>query len=99
MPMDLNFTSKWAIGGAFTMTSRTYTDRPRRDADNSYIAGTKQKNLMTTLTGSIRKRINEVAMVRLFASLVVASSNTKLEKYMPYNYTGNTLGISYNLSY
>jgi hypothetical protein len=99
VPLDLNITSKWAIGGAFNVTSRKYTDRPKRDANNNYIAGTKQENLMTTLTGSIRKRINDVAMVRLFYSLVVASSNAKFEQYMPYNYTGNSFGISYNLSY
>jgi hypothetical protein len=99
VPLDINVTSKWAIGGSVNMTSRQYTERPKRDADNNYILGTKQNNLMSTLTGSIRKRINDVAMVRLFYSLVVASSNTKFEKYMPYNYTGNTFGISYQLSY
>lgn len=99
VPVDLDVTSKWAIGGAFSVTSRSYTDRPRRDADNNYIAGTKQNNLMTTLTGSVRKRINDVAMVRLFYSLVVAGSNTKFEQYMPYNYTGNSFGVSYNLAY
>jgi len=101
VPLDINLskTSKWAIGGAFNVTSRKYTDRPERDANNNYLAGTKQQNLMTTLTGSIRKRINDVAMMRLFYSLVVASSNAKFEQYMPYNYTGNTFGISYQLSY
>jgi hypothetical protein len=99
LPVDLNITSKWALGGAMNVTSRQYTDRPRRDENNNYVAGTKQKNVMSTLTGSIRKRINDVAMVRLFYSLVVASSNAKFEKYMPYNYTGNTFGISYQLSY
>ncbi len=99
VPLDVNVTSKWALGGAINILSRTYTDRPKRDANNNYVAGSKQKNLMSTLTGSIRKRINDVAMVRLFYSLVVASSNAKFEKYMPYNYTGNTFGISYQLSY
>jgi hypothetical protein len=99
VPIDLDITSKWAIGGSLNMTSRHYTDRPRRDADNNYIAGTTQNNLMSTLTGSIRKRINDVATMRLFYSLVVASSNCKFEQYMPYNYTGNTFGVSYQLSY
>ena len=39
------------------------------------------------------------AMVRLFGSMIVASSNSKFEKYMPYNYTGNSFGIAYSLSY
>ncbi|MBI5745005.1 MAG: hypothetical protein HY952_10715 [Elusimicrobia bacterium] len=99
VPVDLNITGKWAVGGAMNITSRAYTDRAKRDSNNNYITGSKQKNMMSTLTGSIRKRINDVAMVRLFYSLVVASSNNKFEKYMPYNYTGNTFGLSYQLSY
>ncbi|MCX5793206.1 MAG: hypothetical protein NTY45_13460 [Elusimicrobia bacterium] len=99
VPLDLNITGKWAIGGAFNMTSRAYTDRLRRDSDNNYVAGEKQKNLMSTLTGSIRKRINDTAMWRLYYALTVASSNNKFEQYMPNNYTGNTLGLSYQLSY
>jgi len=98
LPLDLNITGKWAIGGSMNITSRTYCDRLRRDEDNNYVDG-QQKNLMSTLTGSIRKRINDTAMVRLSYSLVVASSNNKFEKYTPYNYTGNTFGLSYQLSY
>jgi hypothetical protein len=99
VPVDLNITGKWAVGGAMNITSRTYTDRAKRDENNNYMTGTKQKNLMSTLTGSIRKRINDVAMVRLFYALTVASSNNKFEKYMPSNYTGNTFGLTYQLSY
>jgi hypothetical protein len=98
VPIDLNITGKWAIGGSMNVTRRTYLKRGARDADNNYTS-TKQKNVMSTLTGSIRKRMNNVAKMRLFYSLVVASSNNKFEKYMPYNYTGNTIGVAYQLSY
>lgn len=98
VPVDLNITGKWAIGGSINVTSRTYK-RGARDAKNDYNFSKKQKNLMTTLTGSIRKRMNEAAMVRLFYSLTVASSNNKFEQYMPYNYTGNSIGVAYQLSY
>ncbi|MDO8805364.1 MAG: hypothetical protein Q7R35_13155 [Elusimicrobiota bacterium] len=98
MPLDLNITSKWAVGGAINLTRRAYDKRTARDANNNFTTE-KQVNNMTTLTGSIRKRINEVAMVRLFTSLIVANSNNKFEKYMPYNYTGNSFGIAYQLSY
>ncbi|HBA60324.1 MAG TPA: hypothetical protein DCZ92_05830 [Elusimicrobia bacterium] len=99
VPLDLNITGKWAIGGAINLISRTYTDRPRRDSDNNYVEGTQQKNTMSTLTGSIRKRINETASWRLYYALTVASSNNKFEKYMPSSYTGNTIGLAYQLSY
>jgi len=98
VPVDLNITSKWAIGGAFNIQRRAYDKRMARNEDNDFTTS-KQVNTMTTLTGSIRKRINEVAMVRLFGSFIVASSNTKFERYMPYNYTGNSFGIAYSLSY
>lgn len=98
VPVDLNITSKWAIGGSLNLTRRAYDTRLARDADNNFTTS-KQVNTMSTLTGSIRKRINDVAMVRLFGSMIVASSNSKFEKYMPYNYTGNSFGIAYSLSY
>jgi len=98
VPMDLNITGKWAVGGSINVTRRLYTKRGARDSDNNY-TDTRQKNVMSTLTGSIRKRMNDVATMRLFYSLMVASSNNKFEKYMPYNYTGNTLGVAYQLSY
>lgn len=99
VPLDLNITSKWAVGGAMAVTRRVYTSRPPRDENNNYDFSKKQSNVMSTLTGSIRKRMNDVAMVRLFYSLVVASSNNKFERYTPYNYTGNSFGISYQLAY
>ena len=98
VPVDLNVTGKWAIGGSINVIRRAYTDRGARDVDNNYTVA-KQKNLMSTLTGSIRKRMNDVATMRLFYSLVVASSNNKFEKYMPSNYTGNSIGVAYQLSY
>ncbi|HCC46556.1 MAG TPA: hypothetical protein DEQ38_00315 [Elusimicrobia bacterium] len=98
VPVDLNITSKWAIGGALSLQRRAYDKRYARNADNDFISA-KQVNTMSTLTGSIRKRINEVAMVRLFGSFIVAGSNNKFERYMPYNYTGNSFGIAYQLSY
>ena len=98
IPLDLNITGKWAIGGELSTVQRTYNTRHPRDANNNYLAGA-QKNTLSTLTGSIRKRINELASVRLFYSLIVASSNNKYEAYMPYNYTGNSFGLAYTISY
>lgn len=98
VPVDLNITSKWAIGGAMNIQRRAYDKRYARNADNNFTTS-KQVNTMTTLTGSIRKRINEVAMVRLFGSVIVAASNNKFERYLPYNYNGNSFGVAYSLSY
>ncbi|MBU2530963.1 MAG: hypothetical protein KKD35_08005 [Elusimicrobia bacterium] len=98
VPLDLLITGKWAISGALSMIRRNYTDRPARDADNAYTSFT-QSNTVTTLSGGIRKKMNDIATVRISYSLVFALSNNKFERYFPYNYTGNALGVAYQLSY
>lgn len=99
VPLDLNITSKWAIGGSLSTSKRTYDSRPPRDENNEYMAGKKQTNTFSTATVSLRKMINEVAYVRLFYSITKASSNNKFEAYMPYNYTGSSFGLTYGITY
>lgn len=99
LPLDLNVTSKWAIGGSLSTAKRTYDSRPPRDSNNDYAAGKKQDNTFTTATVSIKKMINEAAYVRLFYSITKASSNNKFEAYMPYNYTGSSFGLTYGITY
>ncbi|MBI4656819.1 MAG: hypothetical protein HY746_08770 [Elusimicrobia bacterium] len=101
VPVDLLLTKtgKWAINGSMSMTKRDYTDRPPRDANNNYDFSKQQNNLLTVLGGGLRKRLNDVSMFRINYSLIIAESNNKFEQYLPYNYTGNSLGISYQLKY
>ncbi|MCK5583480.1 MAG: hypothetical protein KAI33_06805, partial [Elusimicrobiales bacterium] len=98
VPLDLLITGKWSVSGALSLIRRNYTDRSARNADNDYTSFT-QSNTLTTLTGGIRKKMNDIATVRISYSLVVASSNNKFERYLPYNYIGNSLGVAYQLSY
>ncbi len=98
VPLDLLINGKWSVSGALSLVKRNYTDRPARNADNNYTSFT-QSNTLTTLTGGIRKKMNDIATVRISYSLIIASSNNKFEKYLPYNYTGNSLGVAYQLSY
>ncbi len=98
VPLDLLITGKWSVSGALSMIRRNYTDRPARDANNVYTSFT-QNNTLTTLTGGIRKKMNDIATMRISYSLIIASSNNEFERYLPYNYTGNSLGIAYQLSY
>ncbi|MCG2725495.1 MAG: hypothetical protein L6420_04425 [Elusimicrobia bacterium] len=98
VPLDLLITGRWSISGALSMVKRNYTDRPARDSNNTYTSS-KQSNTLTTLSGGIRKKMNDIATVRISYSLVVGSSNNKFERYLPYNYTGNSLGVAYQLSY
>ncbi len=99
VPFYLNLTQRTALNANFAVTQRNYDDRPPRDANNAYLLGDKQKNTMTTLGVGIRKRLNEVAYLRLTYSLVVASSNNKFERYLPYNYTGNQVNLGFSLAY
>jgi len=97
-PVDLLITGKWALSGALNLTRRDYTDRPARNAQNVY-KSEKQNNTMTSLNFGIRKKMNEIAYMRLNYSIVVARSNNEFEKYLPYNYTGNTLSLIYEIKY
>lgn len=101
VPLDIHLAKKgkWAISGGLSMTKRDYTDRPPRDSDNNYDFSKKQYNLLTSLSAGIKKRLNEVSIFRINYSIIVAKSNNEFEKYLPYNYTGNSLGISYQLMY
>lgn len=99
LPLDLNITGKWAIGGSLSLTRRDYDSRLARDLNNDYIAGKKQINTFTVGSISLKKMINEAAFVRIFYSITKAYSNNKFEAYMPYNYTGNSFGLTYGIQY
>lgn len=99
IPVDLLITKKWAVNGGIQLVKRNYTDRPPRDTENNYDFSKTQSNLLTNLTVGLRKRLNEVAIVRLNYTFVVGSSNNNFDKYLPYNYTGQNIGIAYHLSY
>lgn len=96
--INLGLDSNWALNGGWSLTRRTYDSRPPRDADNNYLSG-KQESTLSRFYAGVRKHINEIADLSLLYSLVFASSNNKYEKYLPYNYTGQSLGIAYNLAF
>ncbi len=99
VPVDLLITKKWAVNGGIQLVRRGYTDRPPRDGENNYKTGDTQSNLLTNLTVGLRKRMNDVSMVRLNYTFVVGTSNNHFERYLPYNYSGQNIGIAYQLSY
>ncbi|MBI4051527.1 MAG: hypothetical protein HY400_03375, partial [Elusimicrobia bacterium] len=99
IPLDILLTKNLALSGGWGLVLRSYTDRPPRDSTNNYLTGEKQKNTLSTLSGGLRFRLNEISLMRLTYSLVVASSNNHFERYLPYNYTGHNLGLSFQLSY
>ena len=97
--INMGMNSKWAISGGWSVTHRVYRDRPPRDSDNNYQMGQKQDNTLTKFYAGFRKHMNEIADLSLTYTFIVASSNNKFEKYLPYNYTGQALGLAYNLTF
>ena len=97
-PLYLNFTKKWALSGGLAYKRRDYTQRPPRDGSNAFTSGT-QSNNMVTLTAGFRKKINEISSMTLTYTSVLATSNNRFEKYLPYNYSGQGISIGYQLTY
>lgn len=100
LPFYFNLTRMGtALNFGYAVTSRKYDSRLARDANNDYIAGKKQTNLLNTVTFGLRKRLNELAFMKLTYSTVVGTSNNKFEKYLPYNYTGTAIGMAFEVAY
>lgn len=98
LPLFVNLTQRWALSGGLGWQSRTYGSRQPRTELNQF-AGGKQHNDMVTLSAGVRKRLNDVSSMSLHWSVVTASSNNKFERYLPYNYTGQSIALSYQLTY
>jgi hypothetical protein len=98
-PVALNLGEKWALYGGIDYKLRTYHHREPRDASNAFIRGKTQTNNWVTISAGLRKKMNAISSVTLTASSVVATSNNKFERYLPYNYTGYNFNLSYQLTY
>ncbi len=99
LPLFLNFTKKWALNLGVNWKHRGYNSRQPREGTNSFIAGKTQSNDFVTLTGGLRKKMNEVASMFLTYSQVVATSNNKFQRYLPSNYTGQSISLGFQLTY
>lgn len=91
-------TSKWAWLLGANYRYRGYADRPIRNAENQFLKEI-QHNGMFTLNTGWRKRINDISAWTLMWTFVHANSNNRFERYLPYNYYGNSLSLGYQLTY
>lgn len=100
LPFYFNLTRMGtALNFGYSITRRTYDSRPPRDSNNDYDFSKKQSNLLNMVTFGLRKRLNELAFMKLTYTTVVGSSNNKFEKYLPYNYTGTAVGMAFEVAY
>jgi len=99
VPFFVNMTKKWALNLGLDWKRRSYSDRQPREGTNTFIAGDKQVNHFITLSGGLRKKMNEVASMFLTYSTVIATSNNKFERYLPSNYSGQSISLGFKLTY
>jgi len=76
-----------------------YTARPPRDANNDFLRDTKQYHHVYNLTLLYEAKMNSVTTCRLFYTYSLQSSNNKFEKYIPYNFSAHSLGVSLAFTY
>lgn len=79
--------------------NRDYSNRPPRDFENNYISGKKENDRLFSFSLTASKKINDLASFVFYYSLLNSASNNKFEYYLPFNYTGQTFGIGYKISY
>jgi hypothetical protein len=98
VPVFMNLTKKWAVSGGLDWQHRIYNARHPRNEQNEFVGG-KQRSDMVTLSGGLRKRMNDVSSLLITYAVTKSSSNNKFERYLPYNYTGQGVSIGYQLTY
>lgn len=99
VPLFLNLTESWALNTALDYRRRSYVDRKPRNEANNFVEGGTQKNNMVVFTAGFRKKLNDISAMTLTYSSVVAISNNTFERYLPYNYSGQKIAVSYNITY
>lgn len=99
VPLTINFTKKWGLYGGIDYRNRNYSDRQPRDESNQFISGKTQTNNWVAITAGIRKKMNAVSALFLTYTSVVATSNNRFERYLPYNYSGQKIAIAYQITY
>lgn len=76
-----------------------YAARPPRDASGAYLAGTSEYDLTFVLLLGYRKPIYRTGTLTFGYQYLDQVSNNHFERFLPYNYTGNMLFTSVNISY
>lgn len=100
LPMSFYITKNKKITYRPEFERTLYTSRLPRDEENNFVDGEKQvNNLFLHTIAYTSQSEDEVRKVTLFYTFQQQSSNTKFEKYFPYNYTGHYFGLQFNYSY
>lgn len=98
LPCDLLIASYYEIFVNPEWGKKAYSSRPPRAEDGSYLDGQQSIDQFIISYGMTFKP-NKITRILLFYSFLTQSSNTRYEIGVPYNYSGNTIGVSFNYSY
>jgi len=99
LPITLALSKKWDFVFTPTFDIKSYSVRDIRNENGDFVTGTKQSNNLTLITISFNKKTTDVSTTSLFLTQQTQSSNMKYEKYTPYNYSGQFVGLQYTISY
>ncbi|OQA91802.1 MAG: hypothetical protein BWY26_00695 [Elusimicrobia bacterium ADurb.Bin231] len=78
---------------------KLYKNRNPRNTDGVFLTNEKQSNNMFILDTGLCFKPNDVTRTTLFYVFQNQKSNMKYERYLPYNYTGNYMGIKFEYTF
>ncbi len=78
---------------------RNYSSRQPRDINNDFKDGAFQNNTTVILSGGFTRYMSEVSSYSIYYTYVQQASNMEFEKYQPYNYSGQYVGIRFNFTF
>lgn len=98
LPCDLLIAPTYEIFVTPEWNKKNYASRPPRDKSGAYLDG-QQSIDQFCITYGMTFKPNKITRILLFYSYLTQTSNTQYEIGVPYNYSGNTIGVSFNYSY
>ncbi len=97
-PISLQLGKKWEFFTGWEQETKSYADRPARDADGNFLSD-KQSNVSQYTSLGFNYHPNDVTTTTFYYISQNSSSNMKFEKYFPYNFTASSFGIRFSYQY
>ncbi len=98
-PLSIRAGETWTYFFSPTLRYRLYTSRKPRNKDGDFIDGKKQNRFLGVYSTGFRKQTGESSSTTLFFTYQHQVSNMKFERYIPYNYSGFSFGLRFNMEY
>ena len=99
LPMSVTLGRAWSYFLNPSWSYRVYTNRAPRNSEGEFIEGEKQNRLLGIYTTGFRRQTGESSATVFFFTFQNQSSNMKFERYIPYNYSGLSAGIRFQMEY